>query len=235
MYARAKDELGRIDVLFNNAGISPPDDASVLGHVARGVAAGPGRQPQERLPLLQARDPPSADDDPPRRLGDQHGVLRRGDGLGGLADLLHGLEGRRAGALARARRRVRAARRPRQRAVPGPGEHAAAPGAVREATRRRPARRLVHLPMGRFAEAGEIAQAALFLASDESSYVTASTFLVDGGLAGRLPHARVASTHRSHMARPSVVPRADRAPASRHAVPPGRARSAPRPRRCGSR
>ena len=45
-------------------------------------------------------------------------------------------------------------------------------------------RRLVHLPMGRFAEAREIAQAAVFLASDESSYVTASTFLVDGGLSG---------------------------------------------------
>jgi NAD(P)-dependent dehydrogenase (short-subunit alcohol dehydrogenase family) len=45
------------------------------------------------------------------------------------------------------------------------------------------ARRLVHLPMGRFAEPREIAHAALFLASDDSSYVTASTFLVDGGLA----------------------------------------------------
>jgi len=44
------------------------------------------------------------------------------------------------------------------------------------------ARRLVHLPMGRFAEAVEIANAALFLASDESSYITASTFLVAGGL-----------------------------------------------------
>ena len=46
------------------------------------------------------------------------------------------------------------------------------------------ARRLVHLPMGRFAEAREIAQAGVFLASDESSYVNASTFLVDGGLSG---------------------------------------------------
>jgi NAD(P)-dependent dehydrogenase (short-subunit alcohol dehydrogenase family) len=46
------------------------------------------------------------------------------------------------------------------------------------------ARRLVHLPMGRLAEAEEIANAALFLASDESSYVNGATFLVDGGTAG---------------------------------------------------
>jgi len=45
-------------------------------------------------------------------------------------------------------------------------------------------RRLVHVPVGRFAEAREIAAAALFLASDESSYVTASTFMVDGGISG---------------------------------------------------
>jgi NAD(P)-dependent dehydrogenase (short-subunit alcohol dehydrogenase family) len=48
----------------------------------------------------------------------------------------------------------------------------------------RAARRLVHIPMGRFAEATEIANAALFLASDESSFITASTFLVDGGISG---------------------------------------------------
>ena len=41
---------------------------------------------------------------------------------------------------------------------------------------------LVHIPMGRFAEAEEITNAVLFLASDESSFVTASTFLVDGGI-----------------------------------------------------
>ncbi|MEX2287685.1 MAG: glucose 1-dehydrogenase [Planctomycetaceae bacterium] len=43
-------------------------------------------------------------------------------------------------------------------------------------------RRLVHIPMGRFGQAKEMAQAALFLASDESSYVTGTEFLVDGGI-----------------------------------------------------
>ena len=46
------------------------------------------------------------------------------------------------------------------------------------------ARRMVHIPMGRFGRPEEIASAVLFLASDESSFMTASTFLVDGGISG---------------------------------------------------
>ena len=48
----------------------------------------------------------------------------------------------------------------------------------------RAARRLVHIPMGRFGEADEIAAAVAFLASDDASFITASTFLVDGGISG---------------------------------------------------
>jgi NAD(P)-dependent dehydrogenase (short-subunit alcohol dehydrogenase family) len=48
----------------------------------------------------------------------------------------------------------------------------------------RAARRLVHVPMGRFAEAEEIAAAVAFLASDDSSFITAASFLVDGGISG---------------------------------------------------
>jgi NAD(P)-dependent dehydrogenase (short-subunit alcohol dehydrogenase family) len=50
-------------------------------------------------------------------------------------------------------------------------------------TEQKKQRRLVHVPMGRFGEAAEIAHAALFLASDESSFVTGTDFLVDGGIA----------------------------------------------------
>ena len=103
-------------------------------------------------------------------LGHQHRVVRRGDGRGDLADLLHRLQGRRAGAVARARRRVRA------RAACASTRCARARSTRRccsELFAKDPeqaARRLVHVPMGRFAQRrGDRQRASLFLASDESS------------------------------------------------------------------
>ena len=149
----------------------------------RGVAARAGRQPQVGLPLLQARHRAPAGERA-RRVGHQHRVVRRGHGRRDVADLLHGQQGRRAGACrASWASSSPAAACASTRCAPGPVDTPL----LRELFAKDPekaARRLVHVPMGRFARAEEIAAGVLFLASDESSFVTASTFLVDGGLSG---------------------------------------------------
>src|SRR3954470_12604745 len=98
-------------------------------HLPGGVAARAGREPQVGVPVLQARHPAPAGRR--RGLGDQHRVVRGRDGRGHLADLLHGVQGRGALALPRARRGVRPPRRARQRALPRAGGHAAAARALR--------------------------------------------------------------------------------------------------------
>ena len=160
----------------------PTDDASVLDTTLEAWQRVQDVNLQVGLPVLQARHPAPARDR--RRLGDQHRLVRGGDGRRDLADLLHGVQGRRAGAVARARRRVRAPRRARQRAVPRPGRHAAAARALRQG------------PGAGRAAAGPRADGPLRRGATRSptrrcswpatsrSYVTASTFLVDGGLTG---------------------------------------------------
>ena len=102
---------------------------------ARGVAARPGRQPEVGLPLLQVRHPAPAS--ARRRFDHQHGVLRRRPRLGDVTDLLHRVQGRRARDEPRARGPVRAREDPRERAVPGTGQHAAPDRTVRQGPRAR--------------------------------------------------------------------------------------------------
>jgi NAD(P)-dependent dehydrogenase (short-subunit alcohol dehydrogenase family) len=181
MYERVAAELGPIDVLFNNAGISPPDDASVLD---TSVEAWQRVQDANLRSVF---------------LCCKHGIphlLQSGGGsvintasfvaVMGAATSQISYTASKGGVLALSRELgVEFARR-------GVRVNALCPGPVdtpllRElyaADPKQAERRLVHVPIGRFAHAEEIANAALFLASDESSYVTASTFLVDGGLSG---------------------------------------------------
>ena len=179
LFATAKQTYGSVDVAFNNAGISPPDDDSILD---TGLEA--WRRVQEvNLTSVYLCCKAVL----PYMLEQQRGsIINTASFVAvmGAATSQISYSASKGGVLAMSRELgVQFARTGvRVNALcPGAGQHAAAPGAVR----RRPragARRLVHVPMGRFAEPEEIAAAVLFLASDESSFVTASTFLVDGGI-----------------------------------------------------
>jgi NAD(P)-dependent dehydrogenase (short-subunit alcohol dehydrogenase family) len=182
MYTRVREKFGRIDVLFNNAGISPPDDASVLDTTL---------QAWERVQLVNLQSvflcckhgiPHLLENDGPTR----GSVINTASFVAvmGAATSQISYTASKGGVLALSRELgVEFARR-------GVRVNALCPGPVdtpllQELYASDPeqaARRLVHVPMGRFAHAEEIANGALFLASDESSFVTASTFLVDGGL-----------------------------------------------------
>jgi NAD(P)-dependent dehydrogenase (short-subunit alcohol dehydrogenase family) len=180
-YLRIRDELGRIDVLFNNAGISPPEDASVLDTEL---------EVYERVQATNLRSV---------FLCCKHGiphVLETGGGsvintasfvaLMGAATSQIAYTASKGGVLALSRELgVEFAKQ-------GVRVNALCPGPVETplllelfaADPERAARRLIHVPMGRFGKAEEIANAVLFLASDESSFVNAATFVVDGGISG---------------------------------------------------
>jgi len=179
MFASAREAFGKLDVLFNNAGISPSDDRSVL------------ETSLEAWQRVQDVNLKSV------YLCCKHGIphlLENGGGsvintasfvaVMGAATSQISYTASKGAVLALSRELgVEFGRK-------GVRVNALCPGPVntpllQELFAKDPekaARRLVHLPMGRFAEPREIANAALFLASDESSYITASTFLVDGGL-----------------------------------------------------
>jgi NAD(P)-dependent dehydrogenase (short-subunit alcohol dehydrogenase family) len=182
LYARVRGEYGHIDVLFNNAGISPNDDASVLDT---------SYEAWQRVQDVNLKSV---------FLCCKHGIphlLENANGgsvintasfvaVMGAATSQISYTASKGGVLALSRELgVEFARR-------GVRVNALCPGPVdtpllRELFAKDPekaARRLVHVPMGRFARAEEIAAGALFLAGDESSFVTATTFLVDGGLSG---------------------------------------------------
>jgi NAD(P)-dependent dehydrogenase (short-subunit alcohol dehydrogenase family) len=182
LYTRVREEYGHVDVLFNNAGISPNDDASVLDT---------SLEAWQRVQDVNLKSVfLCCKHGIPQLLENERGgsVINTASFVAvmGAATSQISYTASKGGVLALSRELgVEFARR-------GVRVNALCPGPVdtpllRELFAKDPeraARRLVHVPIGRFARAGEIASAALFLASDESSYVTASTFLVDGGLSG---------------------------------------------------
>ncbi len=181
MYDKTVEVYGGIDILFNNAGISPADDDSIL---TTGLEA--WRRVQEvnltsvylcckyGIPHLQRRGGGSIINTASfvAVLGSATSQISYTASKGGVLAMSREL----AVQFAREKIRVNAL-------CPGPVN---TPLLIELFAKdpERAARRLVHVPMGRFGEPEEIAGAVLFLASDDASFVTASTFMVDGGIHG---------------------------------------------------
>ena len=181
MYERAREEFGRIDVLFNNAGINPTDDSSAL---ETSVDAWQRVQDVNTKSVF---------------LCCKHGIPHLLDAGGGsvinTASFV-AVMGAAVSQISYTASKGAVLSMSRELGVEfgdrGVRVNALCPGPIntpllRELFAKDPEkakRRILHLPMGRFGETEEIAKAALFLASDESSYITATPFMVDGGLSG---------------------------------------------------
>jgi NAD(P)-dependent dehydrogenase (short-subunit alcohol dehydrogenase family) len=181
LFQAAVDTYGSLDIAFNNAGISPPDDDSILD---TGIEAWQKVQNVNLTSVYLCC-----------KAAIPH-MLRAGRGsiintasfvaVMGAATSQISYTASKGGVLAMSRELgVQFARQ-------GIRVNALCPGPVNTPLLQelfakdpeRAQRRLVHVPMGRFAEPAEIASAVAFLASDDSSFMTASSFLVDGGISG---------------------------------------------------
>ena len=181
LFATAKEKFGRLDIAFNNAGISPPEDDSILD-----TDLDAWRRVQEvnltsvylcckaALPYMLEQKSGSIINTASfvAVMGAATSQISYSASKGGVLSMTRELgvqfarEGIRVNAL-----------------CPGPVNTPLLKELFAK-DEERAARRLVHVPMGRFGEPEEMANAVLFLASDESSFMTASTFLVDGGISG---------------------------------------------------
>lgn len=182
MFAQVRERFGHIDVLFNNAGISPDDDASVLDTTLEAWQRVQDVNLKSVFLCCKHGIPHLLDNETGGSVINTASFVA----VMGAATSQISYTASKGGVLALSRELgVEFARR-------GVRVNALCPGPVdtpllQELFAKDPekaARRMVHLPMGRFARADEIARSVLFLASADSSYITASTFLVDGGLSG---------------------------------------------------
>ncbi|MEJ7876381.1 MAG: SDR family oxidoreductase [Solirubrobacterales bacterium] len=181
LYARVRSEMGGIDVLFNNAGVNPSADTTVTETTLEAWQF--VQDVNVRSVFLCCKH------------GIPHLVDRGGGSVINTASFV-ALMGAAISQISYTASKGAVLSLSRELGVEfadrGIRVNALCPGPVNTHLLRelflkdpeRAAKRLVHIPMGRFGDASEIANAALFLASDESSFMTATSFVVDGGISG---------------------------------------------------